>query len=133
MRHKRAIVLAVIAGHVICTATFAVQVRRIVITDSEFVPYLTYAEREDTLRCVNSTVGPQTITTGYGCQPEGTLDIGDIAPGDSVSYVINFGGSGEQYGFFSRHHCPGPEGTLRVGPDLPVQLTSWGRVRALYR
>lgn len=127
---------ALVAAIAICsssTTASAEFLRRILITADAFVPDEAYSELGDTVRWVNQSGAVQTVTTGWSCEADGTLDLGDIAAGDSASYVVAIGGSGELFGYFSRHTCPGLEGILIVGPDLPVLQASWGFVRSLYR
>jgi hypothetical protein len=133
MRPLRTFTILAITILLSFTSASSTKLWRIVITASEFVPVRTDAFRGDTLRWVNSTTSLQAIKTGSPCHQNGPLDLGDVAAGDSVSYIVDFGGTGEMYTYFSSHNCPGPEGVLTVGPDLPVLPTSWGRVRTLFR
>ncbi len=124
---------AVLVGLLAHATTGSAAIFRVLITDTAFIPEEVWSVRGDTLRWVNQTAGAQTVTTGELCEPIGPLDLPDIAPGDSVSYVVLFGGTGEMYTYFSRHNCPGPHATLVVGPDLPVLSTTWGKIRKLFQ
>jgi len=135
MRHLRALVLLLIESLLLVTIAPAADLWRIAITDTAFVPVRTDSFRGDTLRWVNASPRLQSIKTGsvWHCEQYGPLDLGDIASGDSLSYVVDFGGTGEFYTYFSSYNCPGPEGVLTVGPEPSILPTSWGKVRSLYR
>jgi len=135
MSLKHLLFIGAVAGQVACTVSMAATLERIVITPSAFVPSITGATLRDTLRWINATESPQTITTGSRCQPRGPLDLGEIAPGDSVSCIVDyrFDGMGSQYNYFSRNHCPGLEGVLVIGPTLPAPSITWGLIRFAYR
>jgi hypothetical protein len=133
MRWFCLVLLLTIGGQVLTSTPCAAGQFRVLITDSAFIPQAVFCIAGDTLRWVNATASPQTITTGSLCEPWGPLDLGDIAAGDSVMYAIDFGGTGEVYSYFSRHNCPGPDGALYVGPDLPAHPTTWGSIRGLYQ
>jgi plastocyanin len=126
------LVLAVLIGTTATVESSSAVFHEVTITETAFVPFDLYTVVGDTVRWVNESGSVQTVTTGEPCQAYGPLDSGDIEPDGYFECVIDFGGAGDMYDYFSRHTCPGLTGVLFAGPDMPVQQTTWGKIRALY-
>jgi plastocyanin len=105
----------------------------VAITPAGFDPGLLRCDVGDTVRWTNETPSVQSVTIGLGCLDDGQLESGDIAAAAYFEYVIDLDGGGSTYPYFSRYSCPGIEGVFIVGDDLPVEETTWGRVRLLYQ
>jgi len=100
------------------------------IVGTTFNPALRTIAEGDTVRWINNSGLFHTSTSGNPCTFDGLWDSPTLGPGDQFSFVFNNAGT---FPYFCRPHCfSGMTGTVTVNPAMPVEPSTWGRIKALY-
>jgi len=95
-----------------------------------FVPSNIIIPVGDTVRWVNNSGLIHTTTSGTGCAPNG-LWSGSLNPAAEFTYTFTSAGT---YPYFCIPHCLSDMvGTVIAEQAVPVQETTWGKIKALYQ
>ncbi|MDH3196956.1 MAG: plastocyanin/azurin family copper-binding protein [Candidatus Krumholzibacteria bacterium] len=118
-----AVVLGVSYGGALAT------VHTVVMNAGSFDPPALTAALGDAVRWVNNSFIQHTSTSGTG-RANGIWDSPVLDPGQEFTFTFTGVGT---YPYFCRfHYLSGMTGVITVTQPVPVEQTTWGRIKSLY-
>jgi len=107
-------------------------VHEVDIVNFEFVPDILTIQQGDSVHWTNSTSTIHTVTSGSECTSDGIFDSGSLGEGEDFGWHFTTQGT---FPYFCIPHCQsqGMVGSVEVTENTPIDETTWGRIRSLYR
>jgi len=128
MRLRQCTVLALLVVALATPLFAATHVVEIML--AEFTPPELTINVGDTVLWRNNSFLQHTITSGTSCSPNGIFNSGLLDPDAEFSHTFTAVGS---FPYLCTLHClAGMRGTVTVDAPVPVAITTWGAIKALY-
>jgi plastocyanin len=125
--------LALAGIFVVCAAVPAsATVWQVIMNDQDqFSPDSLSIAVGDSVYWTNEDEDEHTATSGVDCTEDGLFDSGDLEAGESWGRVFDVVGV---FPYFCEYHCfMGMTGSITVNAANPVDASTWGKIKALYR
>ncbi len=105
-------------------------VHEVIIRDYEFDPAELVVDEGDSVYWTHAGDVVHTVTSGETCVHDGLIDSGDLNSGDQFGWLFDEAG---EFPYFCTYHCPTMEAVVTVNELTPVEITTWSRIKALFR